>query len=339
MPESAPPPYVVLMPVYNDWTSAAQLLRQLDTVAAKQLDRPITVVMVDDGSNQDASAATDPMGPAYQAIAQIDILRLRCNLGHQRAIAVGICHIEKNLPHAGVIVMDSDGEDDPADIPKLIAEFEQRGGAAVVLAKRSERTEGPVFVACYWAYRKLFRVLTGFKVRSGNYCLIGPRHVRALIAGSDLWNHFGATIFRMRLDTLSLPTSRRPRIDGQSKVGFLGLIVHGLSAVSVFLDRGCVRVMLGSAAVVFAGLLGLVIGWLTSEDVGMRLSFWLGLLAVLVGAQTFIGAAVLLFMSLRLRDSASVVPARDYAFFIDTLRSKAFTPAPAVTPSPAEQPA
>lgn len=335
MPESAPPPYVVLMPVYNDWTSAAELLRQLDRVAAEQLDRPITVVMVDDGSNQDTSAATDPMSPAYRAIAQIDILRLRCNLGHQRAIAVGICHIEKNLPHAGVIVMDSDGEDDPADIPKLIAEFEQRGGVAVVLAKRSERTEGPVFVACYWAYRKLFRVLTGFKVRSGNYCLVGPRHVRALIAGSDLWNHFGATIFRMRLDTISLPTSRRPRIDGQSKVGFLGLIVHGLSAVSVFLDRGCVRVMLAAAAKIGVGLVVWLVALLAGGGGVMRVLFWLGLVALLIGMQVFIGAAVLLFLSLRLRDSASVVPARDYAFFIDTLRSKAF----ATTRAAAEQPA
>lgn len=324
MPDPSPPPYVVLMPVYNDWPSAAELLRQLDRVAAEQLARPITVVMVDDGSNQDATETTDPLNHPYRAIAQIDVLHLRCNLGHQRAIAVGICHIEKNLPHAGVVVMDSDGEDDPADIPKLIAEFEQRGGAAVVLAKRSERTEGPVFVACYWAYRKLFRVLTGFKVRSGNYCVVGPRHVRALIAGSDLWNHFGATIFRMRLDTISLPTSRRSRIDGQSKVGFLGLIVHGLSAVSVFLDRGCVRVMLAASAKIGVGLIVWLIALLHGGDGWVRVLFWLGLVALLTGMQVFIGAAVLLFMSLRLRDSASVVPARDYAFFIDALKSKNF---------------
>ena len=67
----------------------------------------------------------------------------------------------------------------------------------------------------------------------------------------------------------------------------------------------------------------------------MRVLFWLGLVALLIGMQVFIGAAVLLFLSLRLRDSASVVPARDYAFFIDTLRSKAF----ATTRAAAEQPA
>ncbi|MEM1355402.1 MAG: glycosyltransferase [Planctomycetota bacterium] len=339
MPDTFSPPYVVLMPVYNDWTSAVELLRRLDRVVADHLDGPITVVMMDDGSSQEPMGDTDPLEGVYRSIRQIDIVRLRCNLGHQRAIAVGICHIEKHLPHAGVVVMDSDGEDDPADIPKLIAEFEQRSGSAVVLAKRSERTEGPVFVACYWAYRKLFRVLTGFKVRSGNYCLIGPRHVRSLIAGSDLWNHFGATVFRMRLDTVSLPTKRRPRIDGESKVGLTGLIVHGLSAVSVFLDRGCVRVMFGSAAVVCLGVIALILGWLTSGDHGLRLVFWLAMLAILVGAQVFIGAAVLLFISLRLRDSASVVPARDYGFFIDTVRNQVFSQAGQDTPAQAEQPA
>lgn len=328
MPESSQLPYVLLMPAWNDWTSAAELIRRIDNVADQSLDQPLTVVIVDDGSSEQATGDNDPLGQAYRAIERLDIVRLRCNLGHQRAIAVGLCYIEKNLPHTAVIVMDSDGEDDPAEIPNLIDTFERLDKAPVVLAKRSQRTEGPVFAVCYWAYRKLFRLLAGIKVRSGNYCLVGSSHVRTLIAGSDLWNHFGATIFRMRLDTVQLPTSRQPRIDGQSKVGFVGLIVHGLSAVSVFVDRACVRVMLGSVVLAALGALGLVVNLLTGLN-GQASRLWvlaavLAMLAVLFGVQLFLGATVTLFMSLRLRDSASVVPARVFEFFIDTHRTKQF---------------
>lgn len=335
MTDTDPLPYIVLMPVYNDWPSAAKLVAMIDDVAAAHLDRPITLVMVDDGSNEDATPENDPLGLTCKAIDRIDVLRLRCNLGHQRAIAVGFCHIDQNLPHRGVVVMDSDGEDDPADIPKMIEAFEQRDGQAVILAKRSKRTEGPVFVICYWLYRKLFRVLTGFKVRSGNYCLVSAKQVRALVAGSDLWNHFGATVFRMRLPHVSVPTSRRPRIDGESKVGFIGLIVHGLSAISVFIDRACVRVMLAAAAAIGLGLAIWFVVLLVGGGDWARALFWWELILVLAGMQVFVGAAVLLFMALRLRDSASVVPARDYAFFIDTLRSKTLDP-PVADQAPVE---
>ena len=48
-------------------------------------------------------------------IAQIEIIHLALNLGHQRAIAVGLCEIADREQIDAVIVMDSDGEDRPVD--------------------------------------------------------------------------------------------------------------------------------------------------------------------------------------------------------------------------------
>lgn len=313
-------PYVVLMPVYNDWTSATRMIHWLGEVAQTRLAAPLVLVLVDDGSTEPFPAEAFEAATLPAGIVKIDRVHLRCNLGHQRAIAIGLCYIDAAIPCRGVIVMDSDGEDDPGDIPLLIECFEQQGDRPVVLAKRSKRTEGAVFIVCYTIYRRLFRVLTGFSVRSGNYSLVGQRHVRALVAASDLWNHFGATVFKLRLPTTSVATARRSRIDGRSKVGFNGLIVHGFSAISVFLDRGCVRVMIGSGlALLLALLMLLVVPWAPRAWRGEGL--WALTAVAILGLQIFVSATVLLFVSLRQRDGASVIPVRDYQVFVDRVQS------------------
>lgn len=311
-------PYLVLMPVYNDWVSATRMVQWLGEVAVTHLARPLVLVLVDDGSVDPVPA--ELLGAPPAGIERVVVIELRCNLGHQRAIAIGLCHIDAAIPCRGVVVMDSDGEDDPGDIPQLIERFEEKCDRTVVLAKRSKRTEGPLFVLCYTIYRRLFRVLTGFSVRSGNYSLVAAHHVRALVAASDLWNHFGATIFKLRLPVVSVSTARRPRIDGRSKVGFNGLIIHGLSAISVFLDRGCVRVLIGSGLTLLLAVLALLMVPLLVPR-GLRGEMLWALTAVCILAlQIFASSTVLLLVSLRQRDGASVIPVRDHVVFVDRIR-------------------
>ena len=75
----------VVMPVYNDWQSAALLIRDIGLAMADS-GYEITIVAVDDGSIEIPPATLDP-GPG---IAAIECLLLAANIGHQRAIAVGL---------------------------------------------------------------------------------------------------------------------------------------------------------------------------------------------------------------------------------------------------------
>ena len=112
----------VLIPVYNDWEALVQVVDSLDRSLATT-DWQLKIVIVDDGSDQ-----ADPPREFYSSrhsILSIDVLRLRRNLGHQRAIAVGLAWLEANKPCTAVVVMDGDGEDSPSDVPRLIARFEE----------------------------------------------------------------------------------------------------------------------------------------------------------------------------------------------------------------------
>ena len=77
-----------------------------------------------------------------RAIGRVEVLHLRRNLGHQRAIAIGLAFVEAERPRCrAVVLMDSDGEDAPEDVPRLVARCEQEGRRKIVFAERTKRSE------------------------------------------------------------------------------------------------------------------------------------------------------------------------------------------------------
>ncbi len=85
---------IVMIPIFNDWASLAQLLPRLDSVLASHF-LTVDVLVVDDGSTVEPESRSRP--GSFAALRRIDVLRLRRNLGHQRAIAVGLAYIEDCL--------------------------------------------------------------------------------------------------------------------------------------------------------------------------------------------------------------------------------------------------
>lgn len=69
-----------------------------------------------DGSTE---ARPDWSSVDRRAIASMRLLVLRRNLGHQRAIAVGLCHADAKLDFDSILLMDADGEDAPEDAVRL----------------------------------------------------------------------------------------------------------------------------------------------------------------------------------------------------------------------------
>lgn len=101
----------------------------------------------------------------FTALRSVDVLQLRRNLGHQRAIAVGLVFVYQNLPCTAVVVMDADGEDWPTDIVALAGELDQGGQRAIVFAGRAKRLERFSFRALYRVCRVIHLLLTGDQVR------------------------------------------------------------------------------------------------------------------------------------------------------------------------------
>src|SRR5258707_159338 len=84
-------PLLILIPVFNDWSALGKLLDALDETMVDN-DLEAGVLVVDDGSTMEPEV--DPTAQSFRALRHVDIIELRRNLGHQRAIAVGLAYVE-----------------------------------------------------------------------------------------------------------------------------------------------------------------------------------------------------------------------------------------------------
>src|SRR5882762_6236196 len=108
---------LILVPVYNDWESAKLLLQALDANLHDQPFQP-QLLFLDDSSSK--PVPSDLVSGGLKNVACVESVRLRRNLGHQRAIAIGLSFAYSDRPCNAVLIMDADGEDKPEDVPRLI---------------------------------------------------------------------------------------------------------------------------------------------------------------------------------------------------------------------------
>ena len=301
---------VVVIPVYNDWDAVSALLARLDDVVTP----PIEVLLVDDGS-------TEPVrvGGPYRRIRRVNVLHLRRNLGHQRAIAIALYEVAKHAPDASVVVMDGDGEDRPDHVPILLAEYERLGRQYVVFAARSKRLEGVTFRLFYRIYRLLHRMLIGIPVRVGNFSVLPPEAISRLMVAPELWNHYAAAVVRVRIPHAAIPLPRGERLAGRSRVNFVGLLVHGLSAISVFSDVVSARllaaaaVLLVTSGVAIAGVI--VIRFGTGLAIPGWATYTVGVLAIIF-LQALMLSVLLVFNVIGARTQLGFLPERDAELFV-----------------------
>src|SRR5262245_59225385 len=128
---------LVVTPVFDDWSSFTRLLTELDTTGRASGLR-FSVIAVDDGSSQPAPALDRRSWG--EGIVDVQILHLVRNLGHQRAIAVGLVEAYRQFDkssYVAAVVMDSDGEDPPADIPSLLDALAEAPDGIAVATRRT----------------------------------------------------------------------------------------------------------------------------------------------------------------------------------------------------------
>ena len=296
----------LLCPVYNDWQSLAVLISHLDSVLEGSALR-VSLFVVDDGSTVELDSAIIPQ---VKNIQSIECLSLLTNLGHQRAIAVGLCEIEKRDSFDAVIIMDSDGEDRPEDILSLLKAHEEKP-KAIVVAQRVARSEGKSFKFFYFFYKNLFQFLTGQAIDFGNYCLIPASQLRHINAMTETWNHLAASIVRSRIPLIRVPTSRAKRYAGTSSMNFIALVLHGFGGMSVFIDVFLVRllvILIGLGGVVLVIALLVMFAKIAHPDfVPLWINYALGFVAILL-SQIFTFALVTIFMVLSQRGAQKHSP-------------------------------
>jgi len=233
--------FVIVTPVYDDVEAASKLFKEL----SKVFGRDVYIVAVDDGSVRQPLEVSSIVSANLNGV----VINLRRNVGHQRAIAIGLSYVSDLLPEASrIVIMDSDGEDLPATIKDLISPLES-SEIDVVVAQRKSRVETLRFRTFYLAYKWLFKLLAGKKISFGNFMALKPESVKRLVAMQELWIHVAGCVLTSKLRIATCPLHRGPRYAGKSKMNFVGLALHGFKGLMVFAEDVLVRVGIACAII------------------------------------------------------------------------------------------
>jgi glycosyltransferase involved in cell wall biosynthesis len=107
----------IVIPVYNEEENVEPLIQEINA-AVRPLGMRYEIIAVDDGSKDNTFPALAQM---YQNEPHLRVLKLKRNFGQTAALAAGLAHANGEV----VVIMDGDGQNDPADIPALLAELDR----------------------------------------------------------------------------------------------------------------------------------------------------------------------------------------------------------------------
>ncbi|MEW6131444.1 MAG: glycosyltransferase [Acidobacteriota bacterium] len=311
---------LIVTPIFNDWEAFELLLDALD--ASLQADNlEVDILAIDDGSSRPFCGLKQIN--RFKAIRHLEILELARNLGHQRAIAVGLAYVEANKPCEAVIVMDSDGEDDPKEVPRLVQAYKRQAESKVIFALRTRRSESRTFRIFYVLYKGIYYLLSGSKVRVGNFSIIPCAMLKRLVVVSEIWNHYAAGILKAKIPYAEIPTARGRRLAGRSRMNFVSLVMHGLGAISVHGDIIGVRALLATLGLITISIVAIAIVIIIRTATTYAIPGWASTLVTsffIILMQAVMIVLLFAFMILNGRSNLGFLPRRDYSHFVIGLK-------------------
>ncbi|MCS6790773.1 MAG: glycosyltransferase family 2 protein [Bacteroidia bacterium] len=228
----------VVIPVYNEAQSLPELVERLHaTLASLQLK--YEVIFVDDGSRDSSPKVLRQLAEEYP---WIKVILLRRNYGQTSALQTGIQHARGEI----VVLMDSDLENDPADIPRLLDKL--REGYDVVSGWRQNRWQNQWFTRRLpsMTANMLISRLSGVHLHDYGCTLKAYR--REVISSVRLYgrmHRFIPIYAKWEGGRITeIPVSYQPRKYGKSHYGFSRIISVLLDLLLIiFLDRYIQRPM------------------------------------------------------------------------------------------------
>jgi dolichol-phosphate mannosyltransferase len=229
---SEAPRVSVVIPVRNEAPNIGPLIAEIEAALA---DVPHEIVCVDDGST-DATAAA--LAEAAKA-APVRTLRHRTSCGQSAAVITGV----KAARGAWIATLDGDGQNDPADIPALLAAAGREGPRVLIAGHRVNRKDSAVKrVTSRHANRIRAWLLRDATPDSGCGLKVFPRTLFLELPHFDHMHRFlPALAMRAGARVVSVPVNHRPRLRGTSNYGTLDRLavsVSDLLGVAWLLRRG-----------------------------------------------------------------------------------------------------
>ena len=222
--------FTFLIPVYNDWDNLSRLLKEIDS-EIEQLNYDFDVIILNDFSSVKHNISIKNL----KKLKKIKIINFEKNIGNQKAIAIGLRYISKmdDNNEKMIILLDSDGQDDPGILNKIIEKNKEFPDKTITI-NRTTRPEALWFRILYEVHYYTLMLFSGRKIRYGNYSLISANKLNTLTTSGDLWLAYPAAIAKCFNDIEKIFHRRKERYSGFSKVNLYKLTIHALKVFSVF---------------------------------------------------------------------------------------------------------
>jgi dolichol-phosphate mannosyltransferase len=277
----------VVVPLHNEERSIALLHEELEA-ALDPLEEGWKAVYVDDGSTDGSFAALTRLHAHH---GNVRVVRLRRNFGKAAALAAGFAQAAGDR----VVTIDGDLQDDPAEIPRLIAKLDE--GFDLVSGWKTKRRDplrrripSKIFnrVAGWMSGLRLHDMNCGLKAYRGEV-------VHNLVLYGELHRFIPVLAHEQGYRVAELPVNHRPREHGRSRYGlerylrgFLDLLTVSFMGryrhrpLHLFGGLGLTLGFVGTAILVY-----LTVDKFLGHAIGKRPLLLLGVLLVVVGLQFF----------------------------------------------------
>ncbi len=211
MKPSVRPAVSVVIPVYNEEDNVVDLHREL-TAALATLGRSYEILLVDDGSRD---RTLERLQQIEAADPRVRVLRLRRNFGQTAAFSAGFDHARGDV----VVTSDGDLQNDPADIPQLVAKLGE--GYDIVCGWRRDRKDPLSKRIPSWFANRIISWATGVTLHDYGCSLKAMRAeiVKNLRLYGEMHRFIPAVASWMGVTLAEIPVNHRPRTRGESKYG------------------------------------------------------------------------------------------------------------------------
>lgn len=276
----------VLMPAYNEAPNLPEVIPATIAVLDK-LGLTHEVLIVDDGSNDETRSVMSGLQAAHPTLRYI---RLRRNLGKSAALSVGFDQVMGDV----VVLMDADGQDDPEEIPKLLAALDE-GLDQVTGSRADERHDRFIKRNTSKVYNKATTLVTKVDGRDFNSGFKAMRRpvAETLDMHGELHRYIPVLAVWAGFKVGEVPVKHHERLHGKSKFGRARFYRGFLDLVTVkFLTTYTRRPfhLFGGIGVIIGMIGGALLGWMGIEKIlghaiGERPALTIGVLLVVVAVQ------------------------------------------------------
>src|SRR5919108_108026 len=277
----------VIIPVYNEEENVEPLIQEITSVVAP-LGKKYEIVVVDDGSQDNTFPA---LAQLRHNEPHLRVVRLKRNFGQTAAMAAGLAYAQGEV----VVMMDGDGQNDPADIPALLAELDR--GNDLVSGWRYSRRD-PLF-----SRRLPSKIANGLiswttQVKLHDYGCTLKAMLKDVAKNLKLYGEMHrfipAIAYERGAQVAEIKVNHRPRLRGKSKYGITRTLRVILDLLTVkFLISYSTRPshIFGLVGIVSGGVGFLLAAYLTVEKlvygsaIGGRPLLLLAILLIFIGFQ------------------------------------------------------